>query len=218
MKFLPTVAVMAFLGAAGCTAHNPDYTGGGGGGGGAGGDLAGVTVDLAGVVLDLSGPMGSCTGDERKCAGGAASDRCEGGVFVVDRECPNASTCTNDYCAPPTPMFGTQLGMRCDAQGAATQAACIADRAAMLTCQPFVDPSAHKIRWFCDKAVGAGAGGASCTAGSECMSGVCTVGGVCLQTCNSDGDCRLVSPSSTQTCKSFSITVEGVTVTQKGCA
>ena len=217
MKYLPTVAALALLCAAGCTAHNPDYTGGGGGGGGVGADLAGVTLDLAGVVLDLSGPMGTCSGDQRKCAGATASDRCEGGMFVVDRECPAASSCTNNYCAPPTAMFGTQIGARCDAQGGAQQIQCsAAPPPAMVSCQPFVDPSTKNIRWFCDTAVGSGRAGTHCTSGAECRSGVCAAAGTCFDACQRDQDCfSTANPG--LTCKSFDITVEGVTITAKGC-
>lgn len=218
MKALPTVAALGILCAAGCTAHNPDYTGGGGGGGGAAaGDLAGVTLDLAGVVADLSGPMGTCTGDQRKCAGTAASDRCEGGMFVVDRQCPSASSCANNYCAPPTAMFGTQIGARCDAQGGAQQLQCSASPTAMLSCQPFVDPGSKSVRWFCDSPVGPGRAGTHCTTGAECRSGVCAAAGVCFDACQRDQDC-LSATSSGLTCKSLDITVEGVTETAKGCA
>ncbi len=217
MKSLPTVAALSILCAAGCTAHNPSFVGDGGGGGGGAVDLAGVTVDLAGVIFDLSGPMGACSGDERKCSGTTASDRCEGGMFVVDRKCPAASSCTDDYCAPPTAMFGTQIGARCDANGGAQQLQCMASPTAMLSCQPFVDPMNKNIRWFCDTSVGAGRSTTHCTAGSECRSGVCTDAMTCLDTCQRDEDCLGASTGAMLTCKSFSITVEGVTVSQKGC-
>jgi hypothetical protein len=215
MKYVAAIAVLA----AACTAHNPDYTGGGGGGGGAVPDLAGTTADLAGVVFDLAGPMGACTGDQRKCSGTAASDRCEGGMFVVDRTCPANSSCTNDYCAPPTTTFGTQLGARCDANGGAQQLQCMASPTAMLSCQPFVEVGSKNLRWFCDTAVGPGKAGTACTKGSECRSGVCASApaSVCLDTCQRDQDCQLGSVGSMLTCKSMQITVEGVTVTQKGC-
>jgi hypothetical protein len=216
MRFLATVAVLAFACAGGCTAHNPDYTGDGGSGGGAGGDLAGVKVDLAGVVFDLSGPMGACSPGQRKCSGTVASDRCEGGMFVVDRGCPAGSSCMSTYCAPPTAMFGTQVGARCDANGGAQQLQCMASPTAMLSCQPFVDPSTMSLRWFCDNAVGAGRAGTHCTSGGECRSGVCAVqAGICFDACQRDQDCQLAG--GTLTCKSLPITIEGVTVTAKGC-
>jgi hypothetical protein len=216
MKSLPTVAALGILCAMGCTAHNPDFVGDGGGGG-AGADLAGVTVDLAGVVLDLSGPMGTCTGDQRKCSGAAASDRCEGGMFVIDRECPASSSCTNNYCAPPTAMFGTQIGARCDANGGAQQVQCSASLTAMLSCQPFVDPATKGVRWFCDAAVGAGRAGTHCAKNSECRSGVCAASGFCLDGCQRDQDC-LSTAGNTLTCKSLQMTIEGVTITQKSCS
>jgi hypothetical protein len=214
MKSLPTVAALSILCAAGCTAHNPNFVGDGGGGAV---DLAGVTLDLAGVVLDLSGPMGACTGDQRKCSGTAASDRCEGGVFVVDRQCPANSSCTSDYCAPPTAMFGTQIGARCDAQGGAQQLQCAASATAMLSCQPFVDPATKNIRWFCDTSVGAGRAPAHCTTGSECRSGFCTDASTCFDACQRDADCVTATTGTQLTCKSFNITVEGVTISAKGC-
>jgi hypothetical protein len=220
MRALPTVAALAILCAAGCTAHNPNFVGdggGGAGGGAGGGDLAGVTLDLAGVVFDLSGPMGSCNPDERKCTGTQASDRCENGMFVIDRECPADSSCTNTYCAPPTAKFGTQVGARCDANGGAQQLQCMASPIAMLSCQPFVDPGNHNVRWFCDQAVGAGRAGTKCTAGKECRSGICAASGVCMETCQRDQDC-LSSAGGTLTCKSLQMTVEGQTITQKGCS
>jgi hypothetical protein len=223
MRFSATAAAVAVaagcLAAAGCTARNPDYTGGGGGAGGSGGvgggDLAGVRVDLAGAVFDLSGPMGACTGDQRQCSGPVASDRCQGGMFVVDRTCPKGSSCTADYCAPPPRVFGApQVGARCDANGGAQQIQCMA--VPMLSCQPFVDGPSHTLRWFCDSSVGAGTAATPCTSGSECRSGVCAIiAGVCFDACQSDADCRAVAAN--LTCKSLAITVEGVAVTADGC-
>jgi hypothetical protein len=216
MRHLPTVAALGFLLAAGCTAHNPNFVGDAGGGGGGGStDLAGVTLDLAGVVLDLSGPMGSCMGDQRKCSGTAASDRCEGGMFVIDRECPANSTCSANYCAQPTAVFGTSIGARCDAQGGAQQIQCLAQP--NLSCQPFVDTATKSLRWFCDSVVGSGRAGTHCTKGSECRSGVCAAAGVCFDACQRDQDCFAPAANPQLTCKSLEITVEGVTVTQKGC-
>ncbi|HEX8952951.1 MAG TPA: hypothetical protein VF945_13940 [Polyangia bacterium] len=207
MRFLATVAAVAIAGAAGCTAHNPDYTGG------VGGDLAGVTLDLAGAVVDLSGPMGACAAGDRKCAGAVASDRCEGGVFVVDRTCPAGSSCANDYCGQPALMLGTQIGARCDLNGGAQQLQCMAKMG--LSCQPFVDPATKNLRWFCDSNVGAGTATTHCTTGAQCRSGVCAVkAGICFDACQRDQDCSLAG----LTCQSLEITVEGVTVTGKGCA
>ena len=215
MKSLPAVAALGILCAAGCTAPNPSFVGDGGGG--AAHDLAGVVVDLAGVVADLAGPMGTCTGDQRKCSGTAASDRCEGGMFVVDRQCPAASSCMNDYCAPPTATFGTQIGARCDANGGAQQLQCMASPTAALSCQPFVDPATKNVRWFCDTAVGAGRAMTMCTMGAECRSGVCTDAGNCFDACQRDQDRVSAGTGAVLTCKSFNITVEGVTVSAKGC-
>ena len=212
MKFLAIVAAGALACGVGCTAHNPNYTGGGGGG--AGTDFAGVTLDLAGAVVDLSGPMGTCGPAERKCAGTAASDRCEGGMFVVDRACPPGSSCADNYCGQPAPIFGTQVGMRCDVPNGAQQIQCLAKPG--VACQPFVDATGKNLRWFCDTAVGPGTGKITCTRGSECRSGVCTLQGVCLDTCQQNGDCQLAGLANA-TCQSMTITVEGVTVTQKGC-
>jgi hypothetical protein len=225
MKHLATAAALAAacaIGAGSCTAHNPNFTGDGGGGGGGGGtagaDLAGGGgADLAGTVVDLSGPMGSCAADQRQCSGTVASDRCEGGMFVVDRVCPASSSCAGGYCAPPTAMFGTQIGARCDANGGAQQLQCMASPTAMLSCQPFVEVATKTLRWFCDTAVGQGRAGQHCTKAGDCRSGVCASvnGGVCFDTCQRDQDCQLAG--GTLTCKSTQIVVEGVTVTQKGC-
>jgi hypothetical protein len=215
MRFHATVAALAIACAVGCTAHNPNYLGDGGGGG-SGGDLAGVTVDLANAVVDLSGPMGVCTQGQRKCSGTVASDRCEGGMFVVDRTCPADSSCANDYCGPPTATFGTQIGARCDGSGGAQQLQCMASPTAMLSCQPFVDPSTKNLRWFCDSPVATGKAGTHCTSGAQCRSGVCAVNaGLCFDACQRDQDCGL---NTGLTCQSLEITVEGVTVTAKGCA
>ncbi len=215
MRFLASVAV-AVVCVGGCTAHNPDYTGGGGGSGGAGADLAGVTVDLAGAAVDLSGAMGACTQGERKCAGIVASDRCEGGMFVVDRICPADSSCANDYCGQPTLVLGTQIGARCDTGGAPQQLQCMAK--AGLSCQPFVNPVTKNLRWFCDSDVGAGFASTHCTTGAQCRSGVCaTKAGICCDACTTDTDCATIGDTGL-TCQSLEITVEGVTVTAKGCA
>ena len=211
MRFVAAaVAVLACT--VGCTAHNPDYLGDGGG---PGGDLAGVTLDMTGAVVDLSGPMGTCSPGDRKCAGTVASDRCEGGMFVVDRTCPSASSCASDYCGAPTAMFGTQIGARCDANGGAQQLQCMASPTAMLSCQPFVDPGSKTVRWFCDKSVGAGRASTPCTSGAQCRSGFCVAAtGKCFDACQRDQDCGL---NSGLTCQSLGITVEGVALTAKGC-
>ena len=218
MRFLATVTALTIAAGVGCTAHNPDYVGdGGGGGAGGSGDLAGAPpADLAGSVVDLSGPMGACTPDQRKCAGTVASDRCEGGMFVVDRTCPANSSCAAAYCGQPTLMLGTQIGARCDAGGGAQQLQCVAKPG--LSCQPFVNPLTKNLRWFCDSNVGAGAASTHCTTGAQCRSGVCaTKAGVCFDACQIDQDCASVGDTGL-TCQSLEITVEGVTVTQKGCA
>jgi len=222
MKYLATAAALAaacVIGA-GCTAHNPNFTGDGGGGGGgtSSHDLAGTSgADLAGVVFDLSGSMGTCAADQRQCSGTVASDHCEGGMFVVDRVCPPASSCATGYCAPPAAMFGTQIGARCDANGGAQQLQCMASPTATLSCQPFVDPPTKMLRWFCDTAVGPGRAGQHCTKPGDCRSGVCAAvnGGVCFDACLRDQDCQL--GGGTLTCKSVQITVEGVTITAKAC-
>ncbi len=214
MRFVATVGALAIAASVGCTAHNPDYAGDGGGGGGH--DLAGAPVDLAGTMVDLSGPMGACTQGERKCAGTVASDRCEGGVFVVDRMCPASSSCAASYCSQPTLMLGTQIGARCDAPPGAQQLQCSAKPG--LSCQPFVNPLTKNLRWFCDSNVGGGTASTHCTTGAECRSGVCaTKAGVCFDACQIDQDCTSIGDTGL-TCQSLEITVEGVTVTQKGCA
>lgn len=212
MRMFATFALIL----AACTAHNPNYTGGGGGGGGSGDDLAGsAPADLAGAVLDLSGPLGACSAGQRQCSGTVASDRCEGGMFVVDRQCPAGSACTSSYCAPPPTMLGTQIGLRCDGQGGPQQAQCLAKAGA--SCQPFVDAATRNLRWFCDTNVGGGTATARCTRGSECRSGVCAVqAGICFDACQQNNDCTLDGTPGL-TCQSMAITVEGVTVTAKGC-
>lgn len=217
MRFVATVAALAIACSCGCTAHNPDYVGDGGGGrGGAGGGGGMSPPDLAHGVVDLSGPMGACSPGDRRCAGTVASDRCEGGMFVVDRTCPAGSSCANDYCGPPAAMFGTQIGARCDANGGAQQLQCMASPAAMLSCQPFVVPTTRELRWFCDTPVGSGRAGMHCNKGSDCRSGVCaTTTMTCFDACQRDQDCQLAG--GTLTCRSLDITVEGVTVTAKGC-
>ena len=197
MRHLAIVAALAAFGSvgaaagAGCTARNPSYTGGGGA---SGGDLAGGgALDLAASVVDLAGPMGACSGVQRQCSGMVASDRCEGGMFVVDRVCPASSSCAASYCAPPTAKLGTQIGARCDANGGAQQLQCMASPTAMLSCQPFVEPPTKALRWFCDSMVGQGRAGASALEGQQCRSGVCATaaGGVCFDACQRDQDCQL---------------------------
>jgi hypothetical protein len=160
--------------------------------------------------------MGACAIGERQCTGVVASDRCEGGMFVVDRVCPAGSQCASNYCAPPAPMLGTQIGARCDAQGGAQQLQCMASAQANLSCQPFVDPATHVLRWYCDSSVGAGKAGTHCTRGAECRSGICDAGGLCFDACQRDQDCNLGGVG-TLTCKLVQITVEGTTYGAKGC-
>jgi hypothetical protein len=205
MRYLATLALFV----AACTAPNPNFVGG------SGGDLAGAPpADLAGATLDLSGSLGACAAGQRQCSGSVASDRCESGMFVIDRDCPAGSECTSNYCAPPASMVGTQIGLRCDAQSGAQQIQCLARPG--VACQPFVDAGTMKLRWFCDTAVGAGTAVTRCTRGSECRSGVCVLQGVCFDACQQNGDCQLAGLP-TATCQSLTITVEGVTVSQKGC-
>jgi hypothetical protein len=199
--------------AAGCTAHNPSFTGDGGSSGQD--DLAGNTAtDLAGVVLDLAGPMGSCMAGQRMCAGTQASDRCEGGMFVVDRNCPMGSQCMSTYCAPPAQGIGNQVGQRCDANGGAQQLQCMASLMQSLSCQPFVDPVSKDLRFFCDASVGTGIAGTLCTRGSECRSGFCGGNNTCYEACQANGP----GTGCTLRCQSVSIVVEGVKQTVKSCA
>jgi hypothetical protein len=194
------LATLAFTVVAGCTAHNPNYQR----------DLG--PSDLAGVVLDLSGPGGPCNSGQRSCAGTESSERCENGMFVVDRVCPYNSECMQTYCAPPTPVASSSIGERCDTNGGPQQLLCLAQPG--LSCQPFVDPLAHSLRFFCDKAIGAGVAGSPCTRGNECRSGFCASNGTCFEGCLASGfgtGCLL-------TCKSVDITVEGIKQTVKSCA
>jgi hypothetical protein len=128
------------------------------------------------------------------------------------RTCPNRSECTSGYCSPPTPLVGTQLGERCDANGGPQQLQCMASAAANLSCQPFVNPTGQEVRWFCDTSVGAGRGGTHCTRGNECRSGVCASGGTCFDGCQQNLECGGL------TCRAVMITVEGVALTAKSCA
>lgn len=192
---------------AGCTARNPDYAGAGGGA-----DLLGTPPpDLASAVLDLSGPMGACSAGDRRCAGTVASDRCEGGMFVLDRTCPKGSQCMNAYCAPPPPMPVSEVGQRCDTIGGGPQQiACTAQSG--LSCQPFVVPGTDAVRWYCAGAVGTFAAGIPCTQGSQCPSGFCT-NGTCFEACQQAGPgsgCAL-------RCVSVDLVVEGVKVSAKSC-
>lgn len=130
------------------------------------------------------------------------------------RSCPNRSVCTDGYCAPPTPVVGTQIGERCDANGGAQQLQCSASLAAGLSCEPFVDPASHEVRWYCDNSVGSGRAGAHCTRGSECRSGVCSAGGTCFEACQQSQDCALAG----LICRAVMIAVEGLALTAKSCA
>lgn len=194
---------------AGCTAHNPDYMPGAGGGG----DLAGTPpADLAGAVVDLAGPMGACSSGQRTCAGTVASDRCEGGMFVVDRVCPMGSACMSNYCAPPPPVPASQVGQRCDQIGGGPQQlACMA--APGLSCQPFVVAGTDTLRWYCDTAVGAGVAGTHCTKGSDCRSGFCGSNGTCFEACQQASTTTFCTLS----CQTVDIVVEGVKTSVKSC-
>ncbi|MDB4966320.1 MAG: hypothetical protein JWN44_2009 [Myxococcales bacterium] len=208
MRLLATLAVLV----AGCTAHNPSFVGDGG----ATDDLAGGggSSDLATGPLDLSGPMGSCSAGQRMCAGTQASDRCEGGIYVVDRNCPAGSECMSTYCAPPLPGVGTQVGQRCDASGGPQQLQCSAALVQNLSCQPFIDPVSKDYRWYCDSPAGGGSAGTPCTRGSDCRSGFCGSNGTCFEACQAAGPgsgCAL-------RCQSVQIVVEGVKQTVKSCS
>jgi hypothetical protein len=199
MRLLPWLVIIL----AACTSHNPSYVGNE--------DLSSTSKDMAGPA-DLSGPMGSCGAGERKCAGTSASDGCERGMFVVDRQCPAGSICNLTYCAPPATMLPTQIGQRCDV-GGPQQVQCMANRTAMLACQPFVDPNDHSLHWFCDKAVGKGGAGTSCKQGSECQSGLCGSNGTCFVACQMDFEC-----TNGLKCDNVQIVVEGVRVQAGSCA
>ena len=206
MRSLGLAAVLVLV--VGCTAHNPDFVGSGGGA-----DLLGAPPpDLAAAVLDLAGPMGACNSGDRKCAGTVASDRCEAGMFVVDRSCPKGSQCSDNYCAPPPPVPVSEIGQRCDTVGGGPQqVACTAQPG--LSCQPFVVPGSHDLRWYCDTAVGPAAAGFPCTRGSDCKSGFCGGNGTCFEACQQAGPgsgCML-------RCQSVDLVVEEVKVTAKSC-
>jgi hypothetical protein len=160
---------------------------------------------------DLTGPMGSCGQGERKCAGTNASDRCDRGLFVVDRLCPSGSTCEDTYCAPPATMLPTQIGQRCDV-GGAQELQCEASKTLMLACQPFVDPNNHSLQWFCDKPVGAGGAGTACKQGGECQSGFCGANGTCFVACKGSFEC-----AGGLSCNMVEIAVEDVRVQAGSC-
>ena len=197
MRHLATLALLV----AACTTHNPNFVG----------DGSSLTGDLAGPA-DLNGPMGSCGAGERKCPAATASDRCEKGVFVVDRQCPAGSTCMLTYCAPPSTMLPTQIGQRCDA-GGAQDLQCLANKTLMLECQPFIDPTNRSVQYFCDAPVGSGGAGTSCTRGSECKSGFCATNGTCFSACQQDLECK-----NGLRCRGVEILVEGVRAQSGSCA
>jgi hypothetical protein len=190
--------------AMGCTTANPNFVASDGG-----------VRDLAVGAADLA-PSG-CSGDERSCLGLTASAFCENGAFTPDRTCPSGSSCAQTYCAPPTEQLPTQVGQRCDASGGAQQLQCSASPTAMLVCQPFVDPSSHKLAFYCDAPVGAGGAGVSCTQGSTCKSGFCGANGTCFSACQTDFECPATSTVLTFKCTTVDLTVEGVRQSQKSC-
>jgi hypothetical protein len=199
MRHLATLAVLF----AACTTHNPSFVGNA--------DLNPPSGDLAGPA-DLSGPMGTCGPGERKCPAPTASDRCENGTFIVDRECPAGSVCSLTYCAPPVSMLPTQIGQRCDAGNGAQDLQCSASKMLMLTCQPFVNPANKSVQWFCDTPVGAGAAGTACTRASQCRSGICGANGTCFAACQQDFECK-----NGLHCNGVDILVEGVRVQAGSC-
>jgi hypothetical protein len=154
--------------------------------------------------------VAACTSPNPNYAADAGGDDLAG--KACGRTCPNRSECTSGFCSAPTPIVGTQLGERCDASGGPQQLQCMASVMANLSCQPFVDPTGHEVRWFCDTSVGAGRGGTHCTRGNECRSGVCASGGTCFDACQQNLDCGGL------TCRAVMIVVEGVALTAKSCA
>jgi hypothetical protein len=192
---------LACLLACGCTRPNSDYVAD-----------SSVGGDNDFGLADLGATAGMpCNGSERACLGAGSSGFCSGGRLVLDRTCPANSSCAETYCAAPASQLLTQIGHRCDEAGGPQDRRCLANLAAMLTCQPFV--AGGKLAWYCDSAVGGGGPGTRCTRGADCRSGVCADSGSCFAGCQSDADC----PARPLHCVSVHVTVEGVTESAKSC-
>ena len=169
--------------------------------------------DLGYLPPDLTVLGGSCGGDERAClAGGGASERCAGEVFVIDRSCPGESSCAGGFCQPPPEGTG-MLGRRCDEGGVAAEPQCQPTLPGDPTCTPFVGADGDAA-WYCAKPVGAGGPGSACTAGNACRSGFCGSNGTCFRACQSD--CPMVGGTQLH-CAPVTIHVEGRELLARSC-
>lgn len=216
-----SLAILIALVGASCTAANPLYTPSADlGDAGTLGEVDFSTnvpgPDLATPGPDLSAPV--CTEGKRSCLS-VGSAICEASTLVLDRTCPQASTCADGYCQPP-PLSPNGVGKSCATAGAANENLCTIGSSGNNppSCQPFVDDASGslKVVWHCARAVGAGLPSTPCTDGAQCRSGFCGSNGTCFRACASELDC----PSSGQgkrVCEEVEILVEGLAVKAKSC-
>lgn len=143
---------------------------------------------------------GGCVSGQRACQGTNQSGVCVGGTVQVDRDCPPTSLCANGYCQPPA--------------GAAS-CADDASRVAGDVCDLYVQSGA--LQGFCT-ATGPGNGGAdaSCNSDSDCTTGIC-VQGQCYGACTGATMCPHNQDCDTFSCRSDTLTLEGVTTAISTC-
>ncbi len=142
---------------------------------------------------------------------------CTGGALTPDRDCPNGSTCTSGYCAPPPQQqFGSAIGRNCVFNNRPSEALCNTF-AGDASCQPFLNPAnpGGPVKWTCDTNVGSGTLGTACSQGNSCATGFCGSNGTCFQACDNDVDCFV--PGASFQCQDVKIVVEGRTLQSKSC-
>jgi hypothetical protein len=130
-------------------------------------------------------------------------------MLAVDRACPTGATCQTGYCAPPA------AAQSCDAAPGPQENQCLVI-STTLSCQPFI--VGQQPVWRCVHAVGAGAIGTVCTAGSQCRSGFCGSNGTCFRACVNTIDCPVPATGKPFRCDpTVQITVEGQVVHAGSC-
>lgn len=162
------------------------------------------------VLLVVAG----CTAANPNYIADAATGGDDMAMSGCARICPNRSSCVAKLCSPPAPEPGTQIGERCDANGGPQQLQCSASLAAMLSCEPFISPTSHEARWYCDNSVGTGDPSVQCGSGGKCRTGFCASNGHCFWACQQSTECAAFAGYQ---CRDVTITVDGISVTAKSC-
>ncbi len=189
-----------------------------------GNDLGGVTsggdMTVPVTMVDMAKPpppdlfQSLCTPNTRFCNDNKIII-CDGSKYVVERYCPQGSSCKDASCQPPmSNPVPAMSGSVCENDQGPNENFCLDTLALNLSCQPFL--VGDDISWQCAGAIGAGTPATPCASGATCRTGFCGSNGTCYRACNEDNDCPSGGPIDLK-CTSVNIVVEGHNLSAKSC-